>query len=82
MRDPRKFAKIGWRMTKARAESTERLIYSAASAENLERAFEIVAHCCSMTPESVKNMNAFEILDYLFEDDRIKEVLFQPGSFA
>jgi len=63
-----------------RVEFNERLIYSEPSAENMERAFEILAYCCRMTTESVQNMNAFELLDHLFDDDRIKQVLFQPGG--
>ena len=79
-KDAWRFARIARRIQKTRVEFNERLIYSEPSAENMERAFEILAYCCRMTTESVQNMNAFELLDHLFDDDRIKQVLFQPGG--
>ena len=80
LRDAWTFARIAKRILKTRAEFNERLIYSEPSAENIQRAFEIIAYCCRMAVETVRNMNAFELLDHLFEDDRIKQVLFQPGG--
>jgi beta-carotene ketolase (CrtO type) len=76
------FARIAKRMMKTRVEFNERLIYSEPSPENMRRAFEILAYCCRMTVERVQDMNAFELLDHLFEDHRIKQVLFQPGGSA
>ncbi|MGH3639597.1 MAG: phytoene desaturase family protein [Mycobacterium sp.] len=80
LRDAWTFARIARRMMKTRVEFNERLIYSEPSAENLQRAFEILAYCCRLPVGTVRNMNAFELLDHLFEDHRLKQVLFQPGG--
>ena len=80
LKDAWNFARMAIRMEKVKVEFNERLIYSDASAANMQRAYEIIAWCCRMTVEQVQNMNAFEMLDYLFVDHRIKQVLFQPGG--
>lgn len=74
------FAKIGLKIERHKVEFNERFIYSDANPENLERAFEIVAYVVGMSVEQLKEINAFELLDHLFVDDRIKQVLFQPGG--
>lgn len=80
VKDAVTFTRIGLRINETKVEFNERFIYSPPSAENLQRAYEIVAYCCGMSVQAVQNMNAFELLDHLFEDDRIKQVLFQPGG--
>lgn len=78
IRDAWTFARFGMRMNKTRVEFNERVIYSEASPENLQRGYEILAYCCRLPVDELKEMNAFELLDHMFVDDRIKQFLFQP----
>ena len=74
------YGRIGKRIEETQIELNERLVYSPPSPENMKRAMEIAAYCTHMSVDQFMGMNAFELLDHLFEDDRIKQVLFQPGG--
>ena len=80
VKDAWTFARIAKRMEEVRVEFNEVLIYSEPKPEHLLRAYELLAYCLRMTVAEVQSMNAFELLDHLFEDDRMKQVLFQPGG--
>ena len=80
VRDAYKFARIAKRIDETNIEMNETLVYANPSPKNLERAYEIAAYACMMPVEQFMSMNAFELLDYLFEDDRIKQLLFMPGG--
>jgi len=74
------FAKIAKRIEETKIEFNERLIYSAPSPENIQRAYEIAAWCCHMSVDQFQDMNSFELLDHLFVEDHMKQVLFMPGG--
>jgi len=80
VKDAYTFARVAKRIDETNIEFNERLIYSIPSKENLQRAYEIAAYCCRMSVEKFTSLNAFELLDTLFENDRIKQVLFMPGG--
>lgn len=79
-RDAWRFARIGLRILKNRVEFNEVFFYQEASPENMARAYEIMSYCLGVPVARLQQMNAFELLDHLFVDDRIKQVLFQPGG--
>lgn len=60
------------------SELLEKLLYQPFTIDNLDRALEILLRCKSI-PQDINEMNGFELLDLLFEDEHIKAMLASIG---
>ena len=80
LKDAYTFARIGKRIDETNIEMNECMVYSPPSPANLKKGYEIAAYACMMSVDQFQSMNAFELLDHLFVDDRIKQVIFMPGG--
>lgn len=59
-------------------ELAEKFLYQQFTMDSMNRALEILKKCESI-PQDIHEMNAFELLDLLFEDEHIKVMLASIG---
>jgi len=78
-KDAEKFAIMAGRSLETFVEMNELLFFSPPTPQNLIRIYETLAYVADIPVDDFVEMNAFEFLNVMFEDERIKQVLFQPG---
>lgn len=78
-RDAQKFLSIIGPAMEAFVEMNELMCFSPPAPRNLIRIYETLAHIAGVRVDDFVEMNAFEFLRVMWEDDRVRQVLFQPG---
>jgi phytoene dehydrogenase-like protein len=78
-KDADKFVEIVGPFMEAYVEMNELMFFSPPDPRNLTRIYETMAEIVGLPVDMFADMNGFELLDVLFEDHHIKQVLLQPG---
>jgi len=78
-KDAQKFQAIVGRVMESFVEMNEMLIFSPPTPENQIKIYEEMARIAGIRVDDFVEMNGFEFLNVLFEDDKLRQVMFQPG---
>ncbi len=78
-KDAQKFQSMIGPIMETFVEMNEMMVFSPPTPRNLIRVYEMQAAIAGVPVDDFVEMNAFEFLNVMFESDRLKQVMFQPG---